>query len=180
MRPDIRCPQHGQVQRVLVAHIADEREVVVEANLDQARGMLGDSWWSRFGGAAGPAQLDAQTTLMNARFAALVAREPERWQLGSDQLFVDMDLSQDNLPAGGRLEVGSAVVEISALPHTGCKKFAARFGDAALLFVNSEVGRQQRLRGVKARVVVAGTVRVGDTVRRLPALVETAPASLSS
>jgi hypothetical protein len=165
---------NGRVKLIVRRPARDEREVLAEASLDQAQGMLGDSWRSRTGGVATPAQLSAQITLMNARFAALVARRPERMPLAGDQLYVDMDLSHDNLPAGTRVEVGSAVVEVSELPHTGCKKFAARFGDEALAFVNSDVGRMLRLRGVNTRVVVAGIVRAGDAVRRQLAPVEIA------
>jgi hypothetical protein len=156
---------HGRVELIVRRPDRDQREVVADASLDEAHGMLGDSWWSRTGGRAGPAQRDAQITLINARVAALVAGQPERRPLAGDQLYVDLDLSQENLPPGSRLEVGSAVVEISAVPHTGCNKFAARFGEDARAFVNSAEGRQLRLRGANARVVVAGSVRVGDTVR---------------
>jgi MOSC domain-containing protein YiiM len=108
-----------------------------------------------------------QLTLMNARTAALVAQDADRWALAGDQIFVDLDLSHDNLPAGTRLAIGSAVIEVSAEPHTGCKKFVARFGLEAMKFVNSPMGRQLRLRGMNTQVVQAGTVRVGDTVRKL-------------
>jgi MOSC domain-containing protein YiiM len=101
--------------------------------------------------------------------AARVAGVGERRQLAGDQLYVDLDLSEANLPPGTRLALGSSVIEISDRPHRGCRKFAERFGQEALTFVNSPVGRELRLRGVNARVVVAGTVRVGDVVRKRPA-----------
>ena len=85
----------------------------------------------------GSANPDAQLTLMNARVVALVAGERERWPLAGDQLYVDLDLSADNLPPGTRLAVGSAVIEVTPEPHTGCAKFSARFGSEALRFVNS-------------------------------------------
>jgi hypothetical protein len=130
--------------------------------LDAEAGLVGDSWGSR--PKVDPA---AQLTLMNARVAALVAGARDRWALAGDQLYVDLDLSIENLPAGTRLAVGDAVVQISELPHTGCAKFSARFGSDALRFVNSAEGRARRLRGVNARVVSGGAVHVGDAVRKL-------------
>jgi MOSC domain-containing protein YiiM len=108
-----------------------------------------------------------QLTLMNVRVAALVAQDPDRRVLAGDQLYVDLDLSHDNLPIGTRLAIGSAVIEVSDQPHTGCKKFVARFGMEAMKFVNSPLGRQLRLRGMNTRVVQPGTIRVGDLVRKL-------------
>jgi MOSC domain-containing protein YiiM len=95
-----------------------------------------------------------------------VAQSRDRWALAGDQLFIDMDLSAGNLPPGTRLALGSAVVEITALPHTGCGKFVSRFGVDAMKFVNSAMGRELHLRGVNARVVQPGTIRVGDVVRK--------------
>jgi MOSC domain-containing protein YiiM len=106
---------------------------------------------------------------MNSRVAALVAEQADRWQLAGDQLYVDLDLSQANLPPGTRLGLGSAVIEVTDKPHRGCKKFAERFGQDALRFVNSPAGRELRLRGVNAKVVVSGAVCVGDAIRKLPA-----------
>jgi MOSC domain-containing protein YiiM len=108
-----------------------------------------------------------QLTLMNVRSAGLVARTPERRQLAGDQLFVDFDLSVDNIPPGSRLRIGDATVEITAIPHRGCGKFSARFGVDALKFVNSAVGRELNLRGVNARVVAGGVVRRGDDVTKV-------------
>jgi MOSC domain-containing protein YiiM len=105
---------------------------------------------------------------MNSRVAALVAGGDERRQLAGDQLYVDLDLSEANLPPGTRLTLGSAVIQISDKPHRGCRKFADRFGQEALMFVNSPVGRALRLRGVNARIVVTGTVRVGDSIEKVP------------
>jgi MOSC domain-containing protein YiiM len=105
---------------------------------------------------------------MNSRAALLVAQFPDRRMLAGDQLYVDLDLSPANLPAGTRLDVGSAVIEVSAHPHRGCAKFAARFGEDAWRFVNSRAGRGLRLRGLNARVVASGTVRPGDAIRKLP------------
>jgi MOSC domain-containing protein YiiM len=105
---------------------------------------------------------------MNARVTELVAQDPARWALAGDQLYVDLDLSMENLPAGTRLAIGEAVIEISAQPHTGCKKFTARYGPHAVPFVNSPLGKQLRLRGLNATVVQSGAIQVGDIARKLP------------
>jgi hypothetical protein len=101
----------------------------------------------------GLANIDAQITIMNARAIALLAQAEERWALAGDQLYVDFDLSDDNLPAGTRLAIGSAILEVSGEPHTGCKKFSSRFGVEAMKFVNSPEGKHLHLRGINSRVV---------------------------
>jgi MOSC domain-containing protein YiiM len=104
---------------------------------------------------------------VSARAVALAARDRDRWPLAGDQLYVDLDISRDNLPPGTRLAIGSAVVEVTAEPHTGCKKFRARFGMEALELFNSPQGRALNLRGINTRVVEPGVVRTGDSVRKL-------------
>ena len=151
----------GTVELIVRRPAVDEREVVEEGELDLVVGLIGDRWHL----GASPMN-DAQLTLMNARAAELIARTRERWPLAGDQLYVDLDLSVDNLPAGTRLAVGEAVVEVTAVPHTGCAKFSARFGTDALKFVNKSPGRELRLRGVNTRVVAPGTVRAGDAIAK--------------
>lgn len=107
-----------------------------------------------------------QLNIMNSRVIALVAQNKERWQLGRDQLFIAMDLSAENLPPGTRLAIGSSVIEVTAQPHTGCKKFVARFGLEAMKFVNSPLGKQLHLRGINAKVVQPGVIHVGDTMKK--------------
>ena len=160
----------GTVELIVRRPVMDEREVLAEGELDVEVGLVGDMWKVRpsMRTPDGSAHPDMQLTLMSARVADLVAGgDRDRWQLAGDQLYVDLDLSQEHLPAGTRLAVGSAVVEITAEPHTGCAKFAARFGGAAHRFVNVKTHRHLRLRGVNARVVEAGAVAVGDAIRRL-------------
>jgi MOSC domain-containing protein YiiM len=158
----------GVLELIVRRPQTDEREVLEEGELDPAEGLVGDNWKSRDGsGGARPAVTDKQLTLMNARVIALLAQTRERWPLAGDQLFVDFDLSTETVPPGTRLAVGSAVIEVTALPHTGCKKFTERFGADAMAFVNSPVWKELHLRGVNARVVKAGSVRVGDAVKRL-------------
>jgi MOSC domain-containing protein YiiM len=134
--------------------------------LDLTEGLLGDSWNLRTAPVEGGRDPYNQINVMSARAISLIASEPERWQLAGDQLYLDFDISQDNLPAGSRLAIGETVIEVSAMPHTGCQKFSQRFGVDALRFVNSEAGRKLRLRGLNARVVTPGTIRQGDAVRR--------------
>jgi hypothetical protein len=162
---------HGRVQLIVRRPSENEREVLTEAELSTVDGLVGDCWSTRGSSATedGSPHPKAQLTLMNARVAALVAGSHGRRQLAGDQLFVDLDLSAEGLPPGTRLAIGSAVVELTDLPHRGCGKFSARFGVDALKFVNSKVGRELNLRGVNAQVVVGGVVRNGDVVARVAA-----------
>ena len=157
----------GVVEMIVRRPVVDERELLDEAELDLVEGLVGDSWRARGRSGGRPANEKAQITVMNARSTALVAGDRERWPLAGDQLFVDFDLSGEHIPPGTRLAVGTAVIEVTDDPHTGCKKFSARFGLEALKFVNSPEGRALNLRGINTRVVEAGTVRVGDAIRRL-------------
>ena len=147
------------------------RELLDEAVLDEVDGLVGDNWLSRATSRAVAAgrHLDAQVTVMSSRMVGLLGdTDDERAQAG-DQLYVDLDLSHDNLPAGTRIAVGDDVVlEVTAKPHAGCKKFLSRFGEDAVAFVNNEEGSRLRLRGLNARVLRGGVVRVGDDVRRMP------------
>src|SRR5439155_3630812 len=132
-----------------------------------AAGLVGDCWLERGSRASedGSAHPEMQLTIMSARAVALIARTRERWPLAGDQLYVDLDLSADNLPPGTLLRVGAATIEITEKPHTGCGKFVRRFGVDAMRFVNTHVGRELNLRGIYARVVSPGTVRIGDPLR---------------
>jgi MOSC domain-containing protein YiiM len=152
----------GKVELIVRRPAENEREILNSAGLDATAGLIGDGWLSR------NADPKRQVTLMNARVAALLARSRERWPLAGDQLYVDFDLSNANLPPGSRLKVGSAILEVTAEPHRGCKKFAARFGLDALRLVNSQVGYALNLRGINTRVVNSGLVRPGDLIRTLP------------
>jgi MOSC domain-containing protein YiiM len=115
----------------------------------------------------GSAHPDMQLNVMNSRAIALIAQDKSRWPLAGDQLFVDLDLSAENLPAGTMLALGSAVIEVTNQPHTGCQKFVTRFGVDALKFVNSPERRALRLRGINAKVVRPGTIRVGDRIAKV-------------
>jgi hypothetical protein len=159
----------GTIELIACRPSVGERVVLDAATLDADAGVVGDSWSAR------PSRLmpdrrphpDAQVTLMNARVIALLAGDREHWPIAGDQLYVDLDLSLANLPAGTRLAVGDTVLEVTALPHTGCAKFSARFGSEALRWANAPVGRALNLRGIHARVVTPGQVRRGDAIRKL-------------
>ena len=159
----------GTVELIVRRPAEDERELLDEGMLDLEEGLIGDVWKTRGSRSRpdGSANPDAQLTLMNVRAADVIAVTPERKPLAGDQFFVDLDLSIDNLPPGTKLSLGDAVVEVTAEPHTGCAKFSARFGTEALKFVNKSPGRELRLRGVNARVVTPGAVRVGDAISKL-------------
>jgi hypothetical protein len=144
------------------------REILDEAELDMTAGLVGDSWSQRKSSrtADGSPHPDMQLNVINARTIALLAQTEDRWPLAGDQLFIDLDLSEDNLPAGTQLALGTAVIEVTKQPHTGCGKFVERFGADAMQFVNSPTGRSLRMRGVNAKVVRAGRIRPGDLVRK--------------
>jgi MOSC domain-containing protein YiiM len=161
--------QGGRLVMIVRRPAIGEREVLEEGKLDLLDGLVGDTW--RMRGSArnqdGSSHPDMQLNVMNARVIALLAQEKERWSLAGDQLLIDLDLSLDNLPAGSRLMMGTAVIEVTAQPHSGCHKFMARFGSEALKFVNSPVGKQLRLRGLNAKVMQPGVIRVGDQVKKV-------------
>jgi hypothetical protein len=168
----VRCSpsSEGRLAWIVRRPQTDQREVLQAGLLSLEEGLVGDNWKTRGSKRTpdGSAHPEMQLNLINARFIALLAQEQERWQLAGDQFFIDLDLSDANLPPGTRLAIGEqAVIEITAQPHTGCAKFRARFGDDALRLVNSPEGRQLRLRGVNAKVIRPGPVQVGDPVRKL-------------
>ncbi len=161
-----RAPKDSGLLELIVRRPAvGERELLEEGQLAPAEGLVGDSWRLRYGERT--PNTAVQLTLMNARVTALVAQDKARWPLAGDQLYVDLDLSDDNLPAGTRLAIGSAVIEVSAQLHTGCAKFVERFGVDAMNFVNSVLGKSMHLRGINTRVVQPGTIRVGDRATKL-------------
>ncbi|HEX4950397.1 MAG TPA: MOSC domain-containing protein [Blastocatellia bacterium] len=159
----------GELKLIVRRPKVNGRDVVTEASLDPVEGLVGDNWRYRRSSrtADGAPHPDMQLNIINTRLMALIAPDASRWALAGDQLFLDLDLSQENLPAGTRLALGAAVIEVTAEPHTGCKKFVARFGVEAMKFVNSPVGRELCLRGINAKVVQSGVIRVGDRAKKL-------------
>jgi hypothetical protein len=159
----------GAVVLVVRRPEQNRREVLDEGHFDEVQGLVGDTWPQRRSRLTpdGSPHPDTQLTLMGVRAIGAITEEA-RWPLAGDQLFVDLDLSLANLPAGTRLQVGEAVLEVTPQPHTGCGKFVERFGLDAMKWVNSPEGRELNLRGIYAKVVQGGPVRRGDavTVRR--------------
>lgn len=168
--PDVKAAPRdaGPVASIVIRPADDLREVVDAGVLSVEDGLVGDAWRARGSrsmpdGAANP---EAQLTLMSTRVLAAIEPDRSRWPLAGDQLLVDLDLSEENLPAGTRLTVGEAELEVTPLPHTGCAKFSARFGSDALRWINTPTGRSMRMRGMYVRVLRGGPIRVGDVVRK--------------
>ena len=171
--PDIlRSPKNrGTVEMITRRPDIGERDILHVATLDKDRGLLGDNWLQRGNRSTpdGSADPEAQITIINSRIANAVATAKSRWHLAGDQLVIDIDLSHDNLPPDTRLSIGTAVIELTAAPHTGCAKFMSRFGRDALRFVSGTIAMQQRRRGANAKIVKSGKIRVGDVVRKVKA-----------
>lgn len=166
-----QSPQSTGVVKMIVRRPAtNRREVLEQAELSVELGLVGDNWPARWSGREAHRQrhLDMQINLMNARVIdAITAGDRHRWSLAGDQLFVDFDLSEDNLPTGTKIQIGEAVLEVTAEPHLGCRKFSQRFGRDAVLFVNSDLGKQLKLRGINARVIRGGVMTSGCEIRKL-------------
>ncbi len=159
----------GRVELIVRRPAIGARDVVEHADLDPAVGVVGDNWKERGSSRTqdGTAHPEMQVNVMNSRVVNLIATSRDRWPLAGDQLFVDFELSEANVPPGTHLALGTAVLEVTAEPHTGCGKFVSRFGLDAMKFVNSPDGRARRLRGLNAKVIEAGRVRVGDVVSKI-------------
>lgn len=159
----------GVLELIVRRPQTDLRETLTEGQLDLVEGLVGDNWKRRGSTRTpdGSAHPEQQLNIMNSRVIALLAQQKERWPLAGDQLYIDLDLSDGNLPPGSRLAIGEAVVEVTAIPHTGCDKFVERFGADAAKFVNSPMGRELHLRGINAKVVRPGSIQVGDAVKKM-------------
>ena len=159
----------GVLELIVRRPVSEEREILETGELDTEEGLVGDNWSTRGSSLTddGNAHPEMQLNIMNARAIAHMAQDKERWQLAGDQLYIDMDISEDNTPPGTRLSLGTAIVEVTAMPHPGCKKFVARFGLDAMKWVNSDEGKKLHLRGINAKVVQSGSISAGDTVEKI-------------
>jgi MOSC domain len=162
-RLDAAPAEAGAVELIVRRLAPGERELLATATIDAADGLVGDRW------SRGKRDPEDQVMIVGARAARIFSGSEDHadWALAGDQLYVDLDLSEANLPAGTRLALGSAIIEVTAQPHAGCAKFKDRFGPDALAFVNSPIGKELHLRGINAKVVQSGRVRPGDVVRKL-------------
>ncbi len=158
----LESPKDNGILNLIVRRPKENaREVLEAGELDTKKGLVGDDWLTDDGNA------EAQLAIMNSRIIDLLAQGAERWKLAGDQLFIDLNLTDENLPAGTRLAIGSAIIEVTPKPHNGCRKFVERFGLDAMKFVNSTVGKHYHLRGIYSRVVQSGTIRQGDAVKKV-------------
>lgn len=159
----------GTVEMIIRRPGIDLREELQAAQFNTSEGLQGDNWLTRGSSstADGSADPQAQITLMNSRVIQLITADKSRWAEAGDQLFVDFDLSMDNLPPGSQIQLGEVIMEISQKPHTGCAKFARRFGAPARKWVMTDAGKHARLRGVNARVIQGGTIRAHDKITKL-------------
>jgi hypothetical protein len=159
----------GPLKAIFVRPTANERRTLESATLAPDRGIDGDRWStdSFYRMKDGRSDPRCQVSIMNSRFLRQVAGDDDTMCLAGDNLIVDLDLSEANLPAGSQIVIGpEVVIEISDLAHTGCSKFAGRYGKEARAFANNKQGTALHLRGRYAKIVHGGKVRVGDRVEK--------------
>jgi MOSC domain-containing protein YiiM len=152
----------GVVREIYRRLAGGVHEALQSAELSLELGLVGDRW----SGSQDPERL-SQVTFMNATAAACVAHSGSPAGAAGDNFLVDLDVSERALPVGAQVQLGSALLEVSAEPHLGCRKFRERFGADALRWVNHKDYRSERRRGVNLRVLRAGTVSVGDPIQVL-------------
>ncbi len=159
----------GRVKLIVVRPQTNQRTMLEQVLFSREAGVTGDNWqqhcWKKCDD--GKADPSVQVAIMNARMIEVLAGHKNNWPLAGDQLFVDFDLGINNLSPGDQLQVGGAVLEITAEPHRGCGKFKKRFGETALQYVNSAQGDAHRLRGIYATIISNGDVSIGDTICKI-------------
>lgn len=159
----------GRLEAIAVRTAPDKHALVDAGELSCELGLKGDHWstTTRYRLADGTPDRRRQLTLINVRLLRHLAADDEQMALAGDQLIVDLDLRPSNVPSGQRMRIGAAIIEITEIPHNGCQKFRARYGNAALRLVNSPRGKALRLRGIYAQVVQPGPVFRGDVIAKL-------------
>jgi MOSC domain-containing protein YiiM len=155
-------PKDDGVLKLIVLRLPNEQRVTPpQARLTCTGGVIGDNWGAKAGRST-----DRQVSIINSRFLEAIADGVERMPLSGDNLIVDFDLHQDNLPVGARFRIGEVVLEVTDHPHTGCVKFERRYGKAALDLTLTPAGLAARLRGLLARVIHEGEVKPGDIIHK--------------
>ena len=156
---DLATPKDtGRVTLIVCKGADGLREVLSKVTLGTDTGVPGDAW-----GRAATPNPETQLAVMQQDLAELIANGQPVTLFG-DNLFLDLDLSNANLPTGSRVRAGGVLLEVTPFPHNGCKKFRARFGDDALRFVSKSDLRPRNLRGIYLRVIEAGEIQIGDPV----------------
>jgi MOSC domain-containing protein YiiM len=158
----------GTIELIVSRPSIGERQILKTAQITKEEGLIGDNWKER--NYKGGPNLQMQITLMNSKVIEAIAGDSANWPPAGDQLFVDLDLSVDNLPVGQNLSIGSesnVILEISKIPHTGCSKFSSRYGRDAALFINASERKYLRLRGLNAKVIKSGIISVNDIIKKI-------------
>ena len=155
----------GTIDMLVVRREVDAREIRQEVYVSPEGGIEGDRWVQKSHN--DPENL-AQIAVINTRFLQQIAGDdPERMALAGDNIVVDMNLSEANLPIGTKVRVGQVLCEVTSKPHLGCAKLSRRFGQDVLRFVNQKENRPLKLRGIYLRALEAGVIRVGDEMKKL-------------
>lgn len=154
----------GRVESIIVRRRKNERELRKEVFLSLEKGVEGDRWFDLSKGEPDPRR---QLTIINSRLIKLLAQSEDRLCLAGDNLITDFDLSVSNLPVGQRLTIGNVIIEISDVPHTGCLKFAERYGNDSVEFINAPERSNLRLRGVYAKFLNSGLIYLGDSINKI-------------
>jgi hypothetical protein len=160
----------GSVELICIRPKEGERIELESVEVNEDVGVMGDNWELRGSRHTkdGTAHPEMQITFMNSRIINLIAGDVKYWHLAGDQFFVDFDLTRENLPVGSRIQIGeTAIFEITQMPHNGCHKFSKRYGSDATKFVNNLEGKELRRRGVNAKVVQAGLIKIGDRITKI-------------
>ena len=159
----------GSLDLIVIRPAVDQRKVLKSAELCLERGLIGDSWITRSSRHTSDKSpwIEMQLNIMSSRVIQAVTGDLKRWPLAGDQLFIDLDLSLENLPIGSQISIGETIIEVTAPPHTACKKFRVRYGDDAFRFINNPATKNMRLRGLNAKIIRGGTIESGSIVHKL-------------
>ena len=160
---------NGLLHMIVVRPEKKQRSTPEHCLLSSKGGAEGDHWakgcWKSL--PDGSPDPDVQITIMNSRCLELISSSPSQWPLAGDNLIADLDLGVHNLKPGQKLSVGTTILEITAVPHTGCDNFKVRFGLDSLKFVSTKAGKELRLRGIYARIIQDGEIRIGDRLKKV-------------